>query len=237
MTEQKTRKLFEVVGENPHVLPSPYCWRTRMALAHKALRFVSEPWHAIEKDRIARSNGTTVPVLVDGEIWVRDSWDIATYLEDTYLETELFDGAAGRAKSLFLNVWADTILHPLIFRAVISEQFPLIADCDKPYYRERTLRKFGRTVDDLGAQPEISVDAVRTALAPVEMTLQSTAFFGGSAPDYADYILFGTFQWARVVSIHKFWDETDAMQRWFETLLDAFDGMGRKQMPAARSSF
>ncbi|WP_176797734.1 glutathione S-transferase N-terminal domain-containing protein [Ruegeria halocynthiae] len=225
------RRLFEVVGANPKAHLSPYCWRSRMALANKQLSFDSEPWHITEKQRIARSGGVTAPVLVDGEQWVRDSWNIASYLDDTYPAYPLFAGPSGKAKSLFVNHWADNTLHPLIFRAVIAEQFPLTAICDKDYYRERTLRKFGQAIEEIGVDPESARYAIKQALSPLEATLAETSFLGGDAPDYSDYILFGTFQWARVASRAAFWPPDSTLHRWFETLLDAFDGLGRSQPP------
>lgn len=230
-SRENKRRLFEVVGENPQAHLSPYCWRSRMALAHKQLSFDSEPWHITEKQRIARSGGVTAPVLVDGKQWVRDSWNIASYLDDTYPAYPLFAGPSGKAKSLFVNHWADNTLHPLIFRTVIAEQFPLTANCDKDYYQERTLRKFGQSVEDIGADPETARRSTMLALSPLETTLAETSFLGGDAPDYSDYILFGTFQWARVVSRAAFWPPDSTLHRWFETLLDAFDGLGRAQPP------
>ena len=48
------------------------------------------------------------------------------------------------------------------------------------------------------------------------------------APNYADYIVFGAFQWARVVSPFKLLAEEDPVYAWREKLLDAFDGMARQ---------
>ncbi|WP_170415645.1 glutathione S-transferase N-terminal domain-containing protein [Ruegeria atlantica] len=228
-TPEQKRRLFEVVGENPQAHLSPYCWRSRMALAHKRLTFASEPWHITEKQRIERSGGVTAPVLVDGGMWVRDSWQIACYLEKTYPDFPLFGGAV--AQALFCNKWADNTLHPLIFRAVIAEQFPLTARCDKIYYEERTQRKFKKSVEEIGADPKPARQAVVQALGPLEDTLAEVSFLGGGTPDYSDYILFGTFQWVRVVSHRPFWSSDSVLHRWFEALLDAFDGMGRAQPP------
>jgi len=58
--------------------------------------------------------------------------------------------------------------------------------------------------------------------------LKTQAFLGGAAPNYADYIVFGGFQWARVVSPFKLLAENDPVYAWREKLLDAFDGMARK---------
>ena len=38
------RHLFELVGTDTDRPFSPYCWRTRMALAHKGLDTTSIPW-------------------------------------------------------------------------------------------------------------------------------------------------------------------------------------------------
>jgi len=59
-------------------------------------------------------------------------------------------------------------------------------------------------------------------------TAPTRAFLGGDTPNYADYIVFGPFQWARVVSPFKLLAEEDPIYAWREKLLDAFDGMARK---------
>src|SRR6266436_5385349 len=70
-------KLFELVGTDEARPFSPFCWRTRMALAHKGLSAQSIPWRFTEKDAIAPHNSEKVPVLIDGETAIVDSWAIA----------------------------------------------------------------------------------------------------------------------------------------------------------------
>src|SRR6476660_7776251 len=77
-------KLFELVGTDVERPFSPFCWRTRMALAHKGLSAQSIPWCFTEKQAIAPHKSEKVPVLIDGETSVADSWAIANYLEDRY---------------------------------------------------------------------------------------------------------------------------------------------------------
>lgn len=48
-------KLFDLAGDEDDRKTSPYCWRIRLALAHKKLDFYSVPWRAEEKDMIAFS--------------------------------------------------------------------------------------------------------------------------------------------------------------------------------------
>jgi hypothetical protein len=62
----------------------------------------------------------------------------------------------------------------------------------------------------------------------MRLTLKTQPFLGGDAPNYADYIVFGPFQWARVVSPFKLLAEEDPVHAWREKLLAAFDGMARK---------
>ena len=72
-----------------------------------------------------------------------------------------------------------------------------------------------------------SVEAFRKALEPLRLTLKTQRYLGGDAPNYADYIVFGPFQWARVVSPFKLLSSEDPVYAWRERLLDAFDGMAR----------
>ena len=69
-----------------------------------------------------------------------------------------------------------------------------------------------------------AVEGFRKSLDPLRLTLRMQAFLGGTA---ANYIVFGAFQWARVVSPFKLLMEDDPVHARRERLLDAFDGMAR----------
>src|SRR5215470_4801776 len=106
-----TRKLFELVGTDPARPFSPYCWRIRMALAHKGLAVETIPWRFTEKAEIAASGQKQVPVLVDGDRWIADSWTIANYLEVTYAKApSLFGGASARRLTRHYSSLADTLV-------------------------------------------------------------------------------------------------------------------------------
>src|SRR6202008_988841 len=101
-------QLYELVGTDAERPFSPYCWRTRMALAHKGLDHDKIPWRFTEKDAIAPHGSARGPVLLRGEKPVVDSWVIANYLEDTYSDRpSLFGGEGGRAVSRLINSWGD----------------------------------------------------------------------------------------------------------------------------------
>jgi glutathione S-transferase len=221
-------KLFELVGTDEARPFSPFCWRTRMALAHKGLSAQSIPWRFTEKDAIAPHNSEKVPVLIDGETAIVDSWAIANYLEDNYPERpSLFGGEGGRAMARMLNWWGD---------GVIGGMFPLIiADIplnlkpeDAAYFRKSREARFGKPLEEIMASRDKAVDGFRKSLDPLRLTLRTQPFLGGAAANYADYIVFGAFQWARVVSPFKLLVKDDPVYAWRERLLDAFDGLARK---------
>ena len=99
-----SRVLYDLAGADPALRFSPFCWRIRMALAHKDLEFETIPWRFTEKDRIAFSGQGLVPVLVDGDRTLHDSWAIAEYLEAAYPHRpSLFGGPEAQAVTRFVN--------------------------------------------------------------------------------------------------------------------------------------
>ncbi|MEM1128890.1 MAG: glutathione S-transferase N-terminal domain-containing protein [Pseudomonadota bacterium] len=223
------RRLYEIGGREDSFRPSPYCWRIRMALAHKGLAFEPVPWRAVEKDRIARSGGGTVPVLVEGDMWLNESWDIAQYLDAKYADKPLFGCPGDVVKARHLDHWVTTGLHPVIFRAVALDQFPMLAEKDQAYYRERTKRKFGQTLEAFCGDLNAAMAELDGLLAPLQSTLGVYPFLGGEAPGYGDYVVFGAFQWARVASTRSLAAEDTPLMQWFQRLLGAFDGFAAAQ--------
>ena len=132
-----TRKLYDLAGADPQRRFSPYCWRTKLALAHKGIEVETIPWRFTEKDVIGFSGQGRVPVLIDGDTVVFDSWAIANYLEDTYPDRpSLFGGAGGRALARFVNSWADTVQLAGMIRLVVADIHAHVDEKDKGYFRE-----------------------------------------------------------------------------------------------------
>ncbi len=72
-------KLFELVGTDTSRPFSPYCWRARLALAHKGLSADSIPWCFTEKGAIAPHGSEKVPVLLDDDKAVAEGrYDLLT---------------------------------------------------------------------------------------------------------------------------------------------------------------
>src|SRR5690348_6140950 len=82
--EPMTLTLYDLAGAEADRRFSPFCWRTRMALAHKGLDVETVPWRFTEKDKLPQPNGGRVPVIVDGDRVVHDSSTIADYLDSRY---------------------------------------------------------------------------------------------------------------------------------------------------------
>ena len=222
-------KLFELVGTDPGRPFSPFCWRTRMALAHKGLSAESIPWRFTEKQAIAPHHSEKVPVLIDGETAVADSWAIASYLEDNYPDRpSLFGGDGGRALGRMLNWWGDLTVIGGMFPLIVADLPGHLQPVDAAYFRQSREARFGKPLEEVVAGRDQSVEGFRRSLDPMRLTLKTQPYLGGAAPNYADYIMFGGFQWARVVSPFKLLAEGDPIYAWREKLLDAFDGMARK---------
>ena len=224
-----TRTLYDLAGEDPACRFSPFCWRARLALAHKGLDADAAPWRFTERERLAFSGQGKVPVLVDGGEAVADSWAIACWLEDRYPDRpSLFGGEGGRAVSAFVNAWADGVLHPQVARMVVADIPALLAPADRAYFRESREQRFGMPLDEVSADREERVQTFRQdVLHPLRVSLKQRQWLGGDSPLYADYIVFGAFQWARVCSPFELLGDGDPVAAWRERMLDLHGGLAR----------
>jgi glutathione S-transferase len=221
--------LYDLAGADPALRFSPYCWRTRMALAHKGLAVETVPWRFTDKDAIAFSGQGRVPVIRDGETVVSDSWEIAGYLEAHYPERpSLFGGAAGQAHARLINAWADATMIGPAARLVVRDIFDLIDPKDRDYFRSSREQRLGTTLEAVQADARASrVVAFRDSLTPARLVLRAQPWLGGDAPSYADHILFGTLQWPRCVSRFEMLAADDPIVAWQERVLDLHGGLGR----------
>ncbi len=209
--------------------PSPFCWRARLALAHKGLTPETRALKFTEGDKVAFSGQTKVPVLVDGDAVVADSWAIACHLEDNYPDTpSLFDGPGGRALSRVINHWVDhglqKALSPILAPYVLAVALP----DDRAYYRQTREAKFGMTMEQLAVRRAALLEALDPVLEPLRQRLAETSFLCGERPAYADYLVFGEFQLARsVCDVDLLGAEDTALRTWRALMLDLFGGLAR----------
>ena len=221
--------LYDLAGAEDDRRFSPYCWRTKMALKHKGLEFESVAWRFTEREALAFSGSATVPVIRDGDTVVADSWRIALYLDDAYPSRPgLFESSESRALCEFVGNWAFRALHPALFRVVMPDLFARIHEKDKAYFRESREKRVGMTLEEFGGDPKGSLAAFRGVLEPLRPALVHNAFVSGKGPGYADYILFGAFQWARVMSPIRLLEPDDPLFAWRERMLALWGGYGRE---------
>ena len=200
-----------------------------MALAHKGLDADSIPWRFTEKSMIAPHGSERVPVLLHGDSAVVDSWVIANYLEDKFPDRpSLFGGEGGRAMARMLNWWGDIAVVGGIFPLVVADIPEHLGPVDADYFRKSREARLGKPLEQARQARDAAVAGFRKSLEPMRQTLKTQRYLGGDAPNYADYIVFGGFQWARVISPFKLLEAGDPIYAWRETLLDAFDGLARK---------
>jgi glutathione S-transferase len=200
-----------------------------MALKHKGLPFETIPWRFTEKNVIEFTGSKTVPVIVDGKRAVYDSWEIALYLDEAYPSRPgLFEGAESRALTHFFSHWTVRTVHVPLLRVILLDLFGQIHEKDKAYFRESREKRFGMPLEQAGGETKKWLAEFRGALEPVRPVLVQNQFVSGKGPGFADYILFGPFQWARCVSPMRLLEPDDPVYAWRERMLDLWDGYGRQ---------
>ena len=212
-------------GERPYSL---FSWRTRMALKHKGLDFTSRPVPMSDKAAIAFSGGKTVPIIKDGETVVRDSWKIAEYLEEEYTDRPtLFGGAIGRGVTQAFNTWVDRVLVPAAMPVIVADVHERVDPADDSYFRQQFEGFLKCTLEEARARKPQALERLNRALEPMQAALKRQPFVCGTAPAYADYILFSVLQWMRVTSPHDIFNNSDPVFGWRARMLDLYDGFAR----------
>lgn len=232
MTASHARVLYDLCGTDDRRF-SPYCWRVKLALAHKGLAFETAAVPFTGIPGVLGGRFKTVPILDDGGTIVADSLAIADYLEDIYHgRPSLYGGPGGRAAARFVDRWAVTQLHGPLVRIVVRDIHDRLEPADQAYFRESREKRFSATLEAIEDKSAERVQAVRAALEPLRATLALQPFLGGEGPLMPDYMVFGTLQWARITSPVAILAADDPVNGWFERCLDLYDGMGRRAVTA-----
>ena len=222
------KKLYELAGADENRRFSPYCWRARMALAHKGLEVESLPWHFTEKEAISFSGQGRVPVLIDAENTISDSWEIAKYLETEYPDTPSLKLDHGEV--LFIKFWVETVLHPELLQLVVMDIYNNLAQKDQNYFRESREKLLGKALEEIVINRDERLPRFQKLLNPLRTTLKKQAFVAGETPGFSDYIVFGAFQWARCISEFSLLNADDSVYAWREKMLNLHNGLARKAM-------
>lgn len=198
-----------------------------MALYHKGLDFEGLPWRFTERDRLSSTGYQSVPVLQHNGVWIGDSFRIAYYLDEAFPQRPLFpNGLTSKATAVFVGEWCDREIHGRLSPHVAFDVLVASHEMDKDYYRKSRECRFGRTLEELAETDPATM--LPTILRPLEATFQLSTFLGGAAPDYTDYVVFGSLQWVNVVSRKDPIGSTSRTGQWFQRMLDLFDGKPRE---------
>jgi glutathione S-transferase len=199
-----------------------------LALAHKELDFAERPLAFTAIPGVENGFSKTVPILRDGEHLVSDSFEIALYLDEAYPDApSLFKGEGGKALARFVESYSQTVLHPAIVRIAVVDIHDMLAAEDQVYFRESRTRALGRSLEEVAANRAAEISAFPAKLEPLRRMLGFQAFIGGETPLFADYIVFGALQWARITAGVNLFDADDTVSAWFERCLDLHGARGR----------
>jgi glutathione S-transferase len=210
--------------------PSPFSWRIRYALAHKGVEVEYRPVRFADVEIIKELSGQHfVPVIVDGSKVVRDSWHIASYLEDTYPnQPPLFGDEVARSTARFVNHWADTVLAPSLRPLIYADFIWCLAPEDRAYFRSSREKMLGQRLEEACADRPRWQAAFDAACLPLERLLADQPYVAGTNPRYVDYAVFSVFQWARLGSPTDVVKPNAAIAAWRSRMISMFDGLGDK---------
>lgn len=223
-----SRTLYSLCGADDARPFSPHCWKTVLSLAHKGLDFEERPLAFTAIPGVENGYSKTVPILRDGDQLVKDSFEIALYLDEAYPDApSLFNGEGGKALARFVESWSQTQLHPAIAKFAVLDIHDILDEQDRVYFRESRTKRFGRTLEEVTANRDAEIAAFPAKLEPIRSMLTFQPFIGGDSPLFADYIVFGALQWVRIISGVDMFADKDPVRDWFERCLDLHGARGR----------
>ncbi len=224
-----TIQLYDLCGADIDLRFSPHCWKTRLSFLHKGLDFETTPVPFTKVATIEGGDSRKVPVIRDGEKIVEDSYEIAKYLDAQYPDApSLFKGEGGEAITAHIVNWSQTQLHPAVTQLCLMDIYNELAPNDQVFFRTTREKLFGCTLEEFDAKFPKTRENLEKTLFPLELTLKKQKFIGGESPLFADYVVFGALQWLRTTCTHDVLPHDSKVADWFDTLLDMYDGAGRK---------
>jgi glutathione S-transferase len=222
-------RLHELVLDNGRSA-SPFVWRVRYALAHKGLEFESVRLGFIEIPARFGGKFKTVPILECGDVAMAESWDIVEHLDRQYPDKPpLFGSPAELAMVRLTDSWFMTEVMRRMFRVYVKDLHDCIRPVDRDYFRSsREKNMKGATLETFTADRESLIPVIRAALTPLRMHLAKSAWIGGAAPNFADYIVFSAFQWVGSVATLPLLAADDPLRGYIDRGFDLYDGLGRE---------
>lgn len=108
-------------------------------------------------------------------------------------------------------------------RTIIFDVFHHLEDADTEFFRTSREERFKQTLEKMGAQQDARAKDLEKLLVPLRNVLKTQDWFGGNAPAYGDYIVFGALQWPRIMSPFPIIKPGDPIHEWRDRMIGLFD--------------
>jgi glutathione S-transferase len=199
--------------------PSPFCWRAKLALAHKRLTFESRATLYSEIPTLGDGSFKTLPVIDDGGVCTGGSSNIAVDLESRYPQgPTLFPHDPRHWFAEFVEFWVDSTLHPQIFPVVALRIWEQLPSSEQDYFRRTREKRLGTSLEDAHLLSVEKLPAIRSSLDPMRRILARRPFLAGESPAYADYIVYGALKWYWLSMGSGLVEAGDPITPWFDLI-------------------
>jgi glutathione S-transferase len=207
------RVLYDLVASATKDRFSPFCFRVKLALAHKDLSFRCELVSFTDKDKIAFSGQKLVPVLVEPDATVVcDSFKILQHLEQHYPQAPLL--TPGDASLGFLRAWVDRSLLAATFKLLAPKIHGLLQGEDQAYFQSTREQRMGITLDALARDEGKYRSILNTTLEPLRALLSTQPCVAGASVGAGDVLILGNFLWAEGVLGEPLLPPDDPISAW-----------------------
>lgn len=219
---------YELCGAQSDVCFSPFVWRIKLMLAHKAIPHEIETVTFTDKSALAGSGIKTVPVIKHDGKWVAESLDVARYLEDNFSGNPLFETPLAEEQSVIINNWVDRNIVMPMFPMIVTDIYEALDEANKEYFRAtREPRLGGRKIEDMRAGRDELRAAFKVNFGPLESILQNNEYLSGKTPAFADYCVMGSLMWPHIISNFDPIVESAELRAWRDRMFDQFDGLAK----------
>lgn len=222
--------LYDLVGKDTSRPFSPHCWKTKMMLAHLGMEWEEVPATFTGRALVEGGKAPSFPTIRDGDLVLADSFNIAKHYASG---KKLMGGSDGEAMCKFIECWSQSQLHSWIAGWAMMDIMQLLDEEDQAFFRARREKMFGKTLEEIVADRQDTIPELVKRLSPMKMMLAGNKFIGGEEANFADYIVFGAFQWLRLVSGLQMIPQDHVAMDWMSRCLDLHDGLGASVSEAA----